>query len=81
MENAKSKFITIHYTNNQAELAVIKSLLADAGVDYFIGNENFSMLYGAADGFTLMDIKVVADRAEEAKELLKDFIKPKKDKL
>jgi hypothetical protein len=70
-------FVVVHYTNNQAELAVIKSLLDNAGIDYFIGNENLNTLYGVADGFTLMDIKVAADKVEEAKELLKDFINPK----
>lgn len=75
-----SKFVTVHSTNNQADLAVIKSLLNISGISYFIANENFGTLYGAADGLTLMDIKVVSDEAEEAKELLKDFINPNKNK-
>ena len=79
MQDEKSGFVVVHRTNNQAELALIKFLLQDADISYFIGNENFSTLYGAADGFTLMDIKVAEDKAEEAKELLKDLIAPKKD--
>ena len=79
MQNAK--FITVYSTNNHAELALIKSLLNTASINYFITNENFNSLYGVADGLTLMDIKVMDDKVEEAKELLKDFINPVEDKF
>ena len=70
------KFITVYSTPKQSELAMIKSLLNFAGIRYFVTNENLNVLYGAADGFTTMDIQVEAERLEEAKELLSNFIKP-----
>ncbi|MFH1201397.1 MAG: DUF2007 domain-containing protein [Candidatus Omnitrophota bacterium] len=78
MDKSESEFITVCSTNSLADLAFIKSLLDSEGIKYFIKNENLRILYGAADGFTLMDIQVLADKIEDARELLKDFIGPKK---
>ena len=69
--------VTVYSTPKQSELAIIKSLLDSIGIKYFVTNENFNTLYGAADGFTAMEIKVEADRVDEAKELLSNFISPK----
>jgi hypothetical protein len=72
------KFVLIYSTLKLGEVAIIKSLLNATGIEYFVTNENFSTIYGPADGATMMDIMVVEDKSEEAKELLKDFISPKK---
>jgi hypothetical protein len=75
------KFITILSTNSQGELAIIKSLLDNAGIKYFVTNENFNKLYaGVLDGASLMDIKIPQNKVSEARELLKDFILPDKKK-
>jgi len=69
-----NELVTIYSTPKSSEIAMIKSLLQAQGVDYFITNENLNTLYGSADGFTAMDVKVARDKAELAKELLKDII-------
>lgn len=71
------KFVTIHSTPNSGEIAFIKSLLDSQEIPYHIKGENFGTLYGPCDGLSRMDIMVREDYSEKAKELLKDFIKPK----
>ncbi len=70
------QFIQVHSTSNHGEIAVIKSLLDEQNIPYYIKGENFAMLYGAADGLTRMDIMVREDSAQEVRELLNDFINP-----
>ena len=65
------KLVSVFATNKQSELAVVKSLLGDAGIEYFVENENVNLLHGAADGWTLMDVRVREEDAKNAKELLK----------
>lgn len=78
MNNNQSdyKFIKIYSTPNQGEIAIIKSILDSQEISYYIKGENFSALYGAANGLSSMDVMVRDDCSEDAKELLKEFIKP-----
>jgi hypothetical protein len=78
MEKDKSEdgFVSVFSTPNPAEVAMIKSLLDSADIDYFVSNENLHTLYGSADGFTAVEFRVYKGQAEEARELLKEFIVP-----
>jgi len=71
------KFIKIFTTPNLGEIAIIKSLLDGEKIPYNIKGENFGTLYGPADGLSSVDVMVREDYAEDAKELLKDFINPR----
>jgi len=75
-EQSGYKFIKVYSTNNQGELALIKSILDGQKIKYFVKGENFSSIYGAANGLTSMDIMVREDIFTEANELLKGFINP-----
>ena len=70
------KFIKIYSTPNHGEIAIIKSILDSQGISYYIKGENFGTLYGAASGLSSMDVMIIEDYSEDAKELLKEFIKP-----
>ena len=70
------KFIKVYSTPKQGEIAIIKSILDSQGISYYIKGENFGILYGAANGLSSMDVMVRDDHSEEARELLKEFIKP-----
>ncbi len=72
-ESKELKFVKVTSVNNQGVLSIIKSLLEGAKIPYYITNENFSTLYGVADGLTLMDIMVREDRLTEAADILKEF--------
>lgn len=71
------KFVEIFSTPQQGEIAIIKSILDSQGIPYYIKGENFSTLYGAANGLSSMDIMIREDYSEDAIELLKEFISPK----
>ena len=75
-KNSNYKFIRAYSTPNSGEMPIIKSLLDAQKISYYIKGEHFAGLYGAADGLTSMDIMIRQDQLEDAKELLKDFIKP-----
>ena len=70
------KFIKVYSTPKQGEIAIIKSILDSQGISYYIKGENFGILYGAASGLSSMDVMIKEDYSEDAKELLKEFIKP-----
>jgi hypothetical protein len=70
------RFLRVYTTPSIGEIAVIKSLLDGQKIPYYIKGENFGTLYGPADGLTSVDVMVREDFAEDARELLKDFIKP-----
>jgi hypothetical protein len=72
----ESNFVCVYTTPKSAEIAVIKSLFNQTDIRYFVSNENLNILYGTADGFTAMAVMVEESMAEEARELLKDFISP-----
>ena len=71
------KYVRVFSTNKQSQLAFVKSLLIAAGIDYQTTNENLNLVHGMADGYTLMDVLVPKDRADEARELLKDLDRPR----
>ena len=70
------EFVKVYSTPKQGEIAIIKSILDGQNIPYYIKGENFGTLYGPADGLSSMDIMIRGDYYEDAKELLKDFIKP-----
>jgi len=70
------KFVKIYSTPNQGEIAIIKSILDAQEISYYIKGENFGALYGAASGLSSMDVMIRGDYSEDAKELLREFIKP-----
>jgi len=71
----KSNFVLVYSTLKQDELALIKSLLDEAKIQYYIRNET---PHSSAADALFIDIMIVQDRVEEAKELLKEFISPHK---
>jgi hypothetical protein len=76
MNKDQSSYIKIYSTPKQGEIAIIKSILDSQGIPYYIKGENFGILYGAANGLSSMDVMIREDYSEDAKELLKEFIKP-----
>jgi hypothetical protein len=72
---AKLNFTAVYSTLKQDEMAIIKSLLDAAKIQYYIRNET---PYRSAADASLMDIMVVSDKVEEVKGLLKEFISPNK---
>ena len=67
------QLVSVCATNKQTVLSVVKSLLDAGGIEYFVTNENLNLVYGAADGLTLMDIRVREEDAADAREILKDI--------
>ena len=63
-------FREIPTTFNAAEIAMVKSLLADAGIDYYLRGEPFAVLRPFADPARLY---VREDQYEEAQDILKDL--------
>ena len=70
------KFIKVYSTPKQGEIAIIKSILDSQNISYYIKGENFGILYGAANGLSSMDVMIRENCSEDARELLKEFIKP-----
>ena len=67
-------FVTVLKTYNLGNLAIGKSLLNDAGIDYVVQNENFGSIYNgfySVSGF--IEIQVRQPDAEIALELLADL--------
>ncbi len=63
-------FVSLFSTYNLADIAVIKSILDDNDIEYFIQGENTAYIRGYMDPSIL---KVRKDQADTVKELLKDF--------
>lgn len=63
-------FVSLFSTYNLADIAVIKSILDDNEIEYFIQGENTAYIRGYMDPSIL---KVRKDQADTVKELLKDF--------
>lgn len=57
-------------TFSLADVAIIRSLLEDSGIDYFIKDEHFALVRPLVEPPTLM---VNKDQVEEAWEILKDL--------
>ena len=76
-KQSEYKFLKVYSTSNQGEIVFIKSILDSQKIPYYIQGEHFGTLYGPLLGkFSMMDVMVREDYTQEAKELLKDFIKP-----
>jgi len=75
-EQEEFGFMRVYVTPKLGEIAVIKSLLDSQGIPYHIKGETFGTLCGPADGLSAVDVMVREDNYLNAKELLKDFIKP-----
>jgi hypothetical protein len=74
MQKPQNDFISIYASNDQGEIAFVKSILDEAGIQYYVTNENLRTLIGAVGAFSTSELKVEKERFEEAKELLKDFL-------
>lgn len=66
----KLKFQEFIITFNMGEIVYVKSLLGDAGIDYYIEDEHFDIVRSSARPVRLMIRK---DQVKEALELLKDL--------
>ena len=69
--------IKLYSPKNEAEMALIKSLLGGEGIKYFIHNEHFGSLNVGPriPLFNARTIMVHKEDIERAKELLSDFLK------
>ena len=65
--------VSVYKTFKKSEIAFIKSLLIDAGIPFFIDNENAAgIAVGQTTGF--MSVMVPESEEERSKEILKDVI-------
>jgi hypothetical protein len=55
---------------NQPDIAILHSILDDAGLDYYMTGENFLSIRPLLEPARVF---VASDQVEQAKELLKDF--------
>lgn len=71
-ENHDIKFTFTPFlkTNNMGDVAIIKSILDEQGIEYYIQGENMLYVLGTVDSAIL---NVRDDQLEIVKELLKDF--------
>ena len=67
--------LTVLRTHDPALLAVAQSLLEDADIEFFVAGQHFSGLYpgGAMGPYGVPEIRVAAQNADEARDLLKDL--------
>ena len=75
----KEKLVTVYKTGHHGTIAVIKSILDEAGIEYSVKGEGIQDLIGAGVfgvGFNPItgpvEFQVLEDNEEYAKELLKD---------
>jgi predicted Zn finger-like uncharacterized protein len=64
------KYIQILSSMNQGDLGIIKSMLDDGSIDYFVNGENFLSVDPLIQPARIL---VREDQLDEAKELIKDF--------
>jgi hypothetical protein len=74
-QQADSGPVTVFRTNDPGVLAVAKSLLEAADVEFFVAGEVLTGLFpgGAAGPYGAPEIRVAAENADEARELLKEL--------
>jgi len=75
------EFVTVLRTGNPAHLAVAKSMLDDAGIEYFAKGEELQDLFGMGrfgTGFNVLtgpvELQVDAEKEAEARALLGEII-------
>jgi hypothetical protein len=78
MSFEKEDSIFIYSTPSKGEIALIKSILEENDIPYFIDNEAAFGLAGALVGANDMGVHVPRKHQELARELLKEFISPSK---
>ena len=66
------KYQRVYSTYNPGDLAFIKSILEESGIDYYVNGEWSGGVYPVAIG---MDVMVIETQAEQAKEIIEDFKK------
>jgi predicted Zn finger-like uncharacterized protein len=64
------KYIQILSSMNQGDLGIIKSMLDDGSIDYFVNGENFLSVDPLIQPARIM---VREDQLDEAREIIKDF--------
>lgn len=69
-EFQENVFTDVFITSNAGEIAMIKSLLDDAGIDYYFQGERFASVHSGAYPSRLF---VRADQCEEVLEILRDL--------
>ena len=67
--------VTVFRTNDPGLLAVAQSLLEDADIEFFVAGQAVSSLYpgGATGPYGVPEIRVVAQNADEARDVLRDL--------
>jgi hypothetical protein len=75
----KEKLVTVYKTGHHGTIAVVKSILDEAGIEYSVKGEGIQDLIGAGIfgvGYNPItgpvEFQVLEDNAEYARELLKD---------
>jgi hypothetical protein len=76
----KEKLVTVYKTGHHGTIAVIKSILDEAGIEYFAKGETVQDFIGVGvfgTGYNTLtgpvEIQVLEENAEYAKELLKNI--------
>ncbi|MGB3480041.1 MAG: DUF2007 domain-containing protein [bacterium] len=69
--HTKLKYVEVLITSNVGELVLVKSVLDDAGIEYFIRGEHLQIAYSAADPARLM---VREDYVKEVQKILQQLI-------
>jgi hypothetical protein len=79
-------FVTVFKTGDQSKILIAKSILNEAGIEYYVRDEKVQDLFGwgrIGAGFNMIvgpvKIQVLRSRAEEAKELLRELSEEKTD--
>ena len=63
------EYVEVNYSINQGDIGLIRSLLDDANIDYYVFGENFLIIDPLIQPARIF---VVQEQAEEAKKILKD---------
>jgi hypothetical protein len=66
----EAEFISVVRSFNPQDIAIIESILADSGIEYYIQGKEGMVVYPLVDPASVM---VVKEQAEEARDLLKDL--------
>ena len=74
-EHDPSGSVTVFRTNDPGLLAVAQSLLENTDIEFFIAGQATSGLYpgGATGPYGVPEIRVAAQKADEARALLKEL--------
>jgi len=80
MDVNNENLVTVFASGNKAVIAVARSILDDAEIDYLVKNEGVGDLFGVGvlgTGYNILtgpiELQVLEENEKEAKELLKDL--------